>query len=130
MPRARRFNKKIQIWQTEKVSDGFGGFTVSESEVASVWAKLDTLDKFKYSNKDLGTIDFANSVKVTTRDNPNLSINYKVNFIKYRGVKYTLTEVPILTNFEDNFVTFVMVKENNYVAPLTRSFDYQLDFYV
>ena len=130
MPRARGFNKRIQLWQTESVSDGFGGNTVIESKIAEFWAKLDTLQNKRFTSRNDGTIDFANSVQVTMRSNPLLSLNYKVNYIVYRGARYELTENPVNKNFEDNSVSFIMVKQNNYVPTQNQMFNYQLDFYI
>jgi hypothetical protein len=130
MPRARGFNKRIQLWQTESVSDGFGGNTVIESKIAEFWAKLDTLQNKRFTSRNDGTIDFANSVQVTMRSNPLLSLNYKVNFIVYRGARYELTENPVNKNFEDNSVSFIMVKQNNYVPTQNQMLNYQLDFYI
>ena len=130
MPRARGFNKRIQLWQTESVSDGFGGNTVIESKIAEFWAKLDTLQNKRFTSRNDGTIDFANSVQVTMRSNALLSLNYKVNFIVYRGARYELTENPVNKNFEDNSVSFIMVKQNNYVPTQNQMFNYQLDFYI
>jgi hypothetical protein len=111
--RSRRFTKLIELWETENVPDGFGGYTVSESKRADIWANLQTMNKGRYSNKDFGDIDFANSVMVTTRDNPNIVIDYKTNFIKYRGENYFLSDRPVITDFEDNYVTFIMVRNND-----------------
>ena len=110
MPRARKYTKKIQLWGSVAVSDGFGGNTVSDSQITDLWANLTTLNAMKYQNTDFGDINLANSVEVKIRYNPNLSIDYKNNFIVYLGDKYFFSENTVVTDFRKNTVTFVMIK--------------------
>ena len=111
--RSRRFTKQIELWGATSVSDGFGGNTVSKSKITDIWADLSTLDRLKYSNRDNGEIDFSNSVGVTIRENPNLSIDYKNNFIVYMGEEYYFTDRPVVRDFQKGFVTFIMLRNND-----------------
>ena len=36
---SRKYTKAISIWQSTEQSDGFGGYTVTDELVYSVWAK-------------------------------------------------------------------------------------------
>lgn len=113
MPRARAYTKRIELHRSTKSADGFGGNTMTTAKVADLWAKLETLDKMKFRQTDLGTLDLANSVQVTVRDNPNISINYKTDFIIYRSENYFISDRPLITNFEDNYITFIMTRQND-----------------
>ncbi len=37
---SRTFNRKIELWETVKVSDGFGGSTVQNNYVTDIWANV------------------------------------------------------------------------------------------
>lgn len=115
MRRSRKYTKKIQLWNTAPVSDTFGGNTVAEFLVTSLWAELSTLNKFKYRNLDFGDIDMANSVAVTIRYRSDLNIDYKNMFIVYNGYKYSFTENSIDVDFKKNEFTFVMLKQNKVI---------------
>lgn len=128
MPRARKFNKRIDIWTTTPVSDGFGGNTIESSFYKTVWAELKTPKGKFYSNDDFGTIDLANTVDVIIRNDGNIP-NYKINFIKYLGVEYTITENSVNVDFKNNYIRFTMLKQNDYINSLgSASFTYNMDF--
>jgi len=111
--RARRFTKQVELWSTNSVADGFGGNTVTESKITDIWCDLSTLDRLKYANRDTGDIDFANSVSVTIRENPNLTIDYKNNFIVYLNEKYFFTDRPVVKDFQKGYVSFIMLRNND-----------------
>jgi SPP1 family predicted phage head-tail adaptor len=128
MPRARKFNKIIDVWKTTTVEDGFGGNTVNTEFVDSVWAKVETGSN-RFYNEELGTVDISDYVKVTIRNNPSFFLNYKTNFIKYLGTEYTITENSINVDFSNNYVTFKMLKQNEIAGPVgVTAFDYNLNF--
>lgn len=111
--RSRRFTKKIQLWRTEIQTNEFGGNEATSGNlISSIWANLQTLDSLKFTDRDFGTVDFANSVKVTIRSNPNIVISYKTDYFIYRNERYQLTDRPFIKNFEDNTISFIMVRQN------------------
>lgn len=64
----RKHLKRIQIWQNSAVSDGFSGNTLTESQLGSAWADIQTLsedreDRFGLDNDKAGIV-----FKVRTRN--------------------------------------------------------------
>ena len=111
--RARGFTKRIEIWGNTRVSDGFGGYTNTEALITTSWAKLETFNVSKRSGNatDFGLIDLNNAINITLRENPNLTIDTKNNYIKYRGDKYIINTAAVNVNFKDNLIKFVATKE-------------------
>jgi len=109
--RARGFNKRIDIYQTTKVSDSFGGYTNDASLLASVWANISTINVSKGSSNitAFGVIDVNNSVIVTIRKR---AIDIETMYIMYRGFKYTISSSPVNPNFEDSILQFIATKES------------------
>ena len=115
MRRARKYTKRIELWNSAPVEDGFGGYTVTDFKLLDVWAKLSTLNKFKYKNVDFGDIDLSNSIEITIRYRTDLTLDYKNMFIVYRGYKYTFSDRSINTNFLNNEITFLATKQNDVI---------------
>ncbi len=111
--RARAFTKRIEIWEATRVSNGFGGYTNTFALKATSWAKLETFTVSKRSGNatDFGLIDLNNAINITLRDNPNLTIDPKNDYIKYRGDKYIINTAPVNVNFKDNLIKFVATRE-------------------
>lgn len=111
------FNKRIEFYSLEPVSDGYGGNTVAETLVDTRWAKLDVLDAGS-AVTEYGLQDPSRAVRVTIRKN-NLAVS-KDYVVKYRGVSYMISSGPIEIGFENNFYEFVMQETNaksNTAAP-------------
>ena len=102
--RSRKLNKRIDFYQTASVSDGYGGFTTSNTLLTTSWASLQTQTSEKVS--DLGLDYTKGNIAVTIREREDLSLSSKSNYFMYRGVKYTITSFPTNTNFTDGFITF------------------------
>lgn len=109
--RSRGFNKRIDIYSIEAVSDGFGGNTTSETPVSSSWAKIETMSSGKAKNlQDFGIDDPQNTIQITTRKRKDLVYDAEVHMIKYRGQDYKITSSPTETNFTGRFITFMATK--------------------
>ena len=111
--RSRAFNKRIEIWETVKASDGFGGNTVTNVLVTSSWAKIDT---FKSGNKnntdtDFGTLSTQSGIIITLRKREDLVYNSVTQFVMYRGNKYIISTNPTNIQFKDNLIQFIGVRE-------------------
>lgn len=118
---ARRFRKRIEVWQTLEVADGYGGFTVSEQLITTTWADLKTIDS-KKQNTDFGVNTNQLAVMCTVRKRNDFYYNTLNQFIKYAGNKYTIISFPENKNFDNSFITFIAVKEDlkaaNIVTPI------------
>jgi hypothetical protein len=112
--RARAFNKRIEIWGTTSVPNGFGGNLASnDTLITTSWAKLETFTVSKRGGNatDFGLIDLNNAINITLRKREDLTIDTKNNYIKYRGDKYIINTAAVNVNFKDNLIKFVATKE-------------------
>lgn len=106
--RARELNKRVEIWQTTKVADSYGGNTIEEVLVSTTWAKLETQEGQTVS--DLGLDYTKGTVLVTVRNRNDIDYNSTTLYLKYRSEKYNIVTFPTNENFTDAFLTFTMVK--------------------
>lgn len=83
---ARQYNRKINIYRKESITDEFGGLISTDVLVKSIWAKITTNAGNKFVN--FGIQDFKNPVIFSVRGRKN-DIVYDENYhIEYKGVKY------------------------------------------
>jgi hypothetical protein len=88
---ARKYDRIIEMWITTTVSDGFGGNTVTTALDYTLWANV-TTNNASRTNEN-GQNDNFVQVVFTIRNNPNLNISIKDNFIKYNNVIYNIDSV-------------------------------------
>lgn len=82
----RAYNRKINIYRKEFVTDEYGGNVETNVLVKSIWAKITTNAGNKFVN--FGIQDFKNPVIFAVRGRKN-EITYNENYhIEYKGVKY------------------------------------------
>lgn len=111
---SREYNKRIEIWQTAVVDDGYGGDTVSETLIASSWAKVSSASNNARSIgrlTDLGITDPNNAIIVKLRHRNDLTYNAINQYLKYRGVKYIIQNDPTNIDFKDVDIEIIAVKE-------------------
>jgi hypothetical protein len=119
--RARKYNKRLEIWQTSPVSDGFGGSTLQPTLITYSWCKLVTLDRNSRST-DFGITDTTDTIILQLRKRNDLAYNSKNQFFKYRGLKYIIQGTPINVGFEDREIQITLkqesLKEVNDITPI------------
>ena len=108
--RSRKLSKRIEIWETTNVADGFGGSTVSEGLIASSWAEIITLNDINRST-DIGITSATNTIKVRLRKRNDITYNSINQFLKYRGFRYIIKNQPFNVGFRDDIIEIVAVKE-------------------
>ena len=82
----RSYNRKINIYRKDFVTDEYGGNVETNILVKSIWAKITTNAGNKFVN--FGIQDFKNPVIFAVRGRKN-EITYNENYhIEYKGVKY------------------------------------------
>lgn len=82
----RSYNRKINIYRKEFVTDEYGGNVETNVLVKSIYAKITTNAGNKFVN--FGIQDFKNPVIFAVRGRKN-EITYDENYhIEYKGVKY------------------------------------------
>jgi hypothetical protein len=79
------------MWITSTSSDGYGGNIVSTELDYTLWANVTTKSASR-TNENGQNDNFVQTV-FTVRNNPNLSISIKDNFIKYNNVIYNIDSV-------------------------------------
>ena len=77
---ARKYNSPIGIWQSVEVSDNYGGSTVEDSLVYSVWANVKT--KRASILQENGQRDNISQIIFTIRNRYDVNFSVKDNFIK------------------------------------------------
>ena len=115
--RSRAFNKRVEIWGLTAVSDGFGGNTLTETLLATSWAKIETTNPNRsdlggIAGGDGGILDATSSIIITMRKRDDLTIDMQTQFIKYAGVKYVINSNAIDLDFKDSFIKVVCTKES------------------
>lgn len=88
---ARKYDRIIEMWITTTVSDGYGGNTVNTELDYTLWANVTT--KQSSRTNENGQNDNFVQLVFTVRNNPNLNISIKENFIKYNNIIYNIDSV-------------------------------------
>ena len=117
---SRDLNRKIEVWAVTRVSDGFGGYTVSEALLGNSWASLETLNAGQIS-RAIGVEDVDKMLKVTVRKRNDLAYRNGVHFIVYRGIKYNIVKPPVEEGLDKRFITFY-ISENDLNETVAISF--------
>lgn len=110
MTKARKYTKRIQFWQTVAVADGFGGSTVSETLVATSWAKITTPNQY-HKLTEMGIIDVANSIIIHTRHREDIDYNAVNQYVIYRSVKYIVQNAPKNVDFKNVEIEIIATRE-------------------
>jgi head-tail adaptor len=87
----RKYTKSIEVWKTVTVADGYGGNIVTTELDYSLWSNV-TTNQSSRTNEN-GQNDNFVQVIFTVRNNPNLNISIKDNFIVYNSVIYNIDSV-------------------------------------
>lgn len=83
---ARQYNRKINIYRKDFVTNEYGGLVETNNLVKSIWAKITTNAGNKFVN--FGIQDFKNPVIFSVRGRKN-DIFYDENYhVEYKDVKY------------------------------------------
>jgi SPP1 family predicted phage head-tail adaptor len=121
--RARSFQKRIELWQTEEVFDGVSGNTNKDVLITSIWANVSTLNDNKRNNalaEGLGVEDRSNTIVVKLRRRADITYNSVNQFLKYRGFKYIIQSQPTNIDFDNSYVVILATRQSvNEVSELT-----------
>ena len=105
--RARKYNKKIELWQTSDVFDGYSGNAPVSALIAQVWCEIKT-NNSTYRDTDFGKTETSNRLVVKLRKRNDINYVSKNLFFKYRGHTYTIVSEPINVNFEDREIQIII----------------------
>lgn len=110
--RARKYNKKIELWQTTDVFDGYSGYATTSTLIDNVWCEIST-NNSTYRDTDFGKTETTNKIVVKLRKRNDIDYVSKNLFFKYRGNIYTIVSEPININFEDREIQIVLQLQPN-----------------
>ena len=113
--KARIFNKRIEIWSTSSISDGFGGTIASSPTLlGKSWANIKTMGvNSKYANTSTsnGLEPYTDAIIIQVRKRNDLTYSKINQFIKYKGVNYVIKNIPINVNFRDDVIELVAQRQ-------------------
>lgn len=88
---ARKYDKHIEVWKTTSVSDGYGGFTVTDAKDYSMWSNIVTKSQ-TYKDSE-GNVMNYNYLMFSVRNRVGFDLNIKTNYLKYNGVIYNIDSI-------------------------------------
>lgn len=122
--RARKYNKKIELWQTTFVQNEWGGTPNNETLLGKLWCQLVTTNK-PYRVTELGIIDTTDTINIKLRKRSDFDFNTKNQYFIYRNERYIMQTEPININFEDREVLITLKKASLKGATSTPPFGNQ-----
>lgn len=103
---ARQYSRKIAIYKTVNVPDGYGGNTVNDVLIGSYWAEVKQNSAFK--DNSIGKSDIKNNYSFKIRASLNLDMDINNLSIVYNGVKYVVNDI----RYEDELFRFLNITAN------------------
>ena len=103
---SRQYTRKIAIYKTTNVSDGYGGNTVTDVLIGSYWAEVKQNSSFK--DNSIGKSDIKNNYSFKIRANSILTPNIDNLSIIYKGSKYVVNDF----RYDDELFRFVNITAN------------------
>ena len=108
---SRRYNKRVEIWQSSSSSDGFGGSYNENVKLTTSWCKITTSNSLSRST-DFGITDTNDTIVLVLRKRNDITYNSVNQFFIYRGEKYILQGTPVNVGFEDREIQITLKREN------------------
>ena len=112
--RAKRYNKRIEIWQVTKTPDGYGGETVTDELITKSWCSIKTASTNKSNStraESLGITDPTNTIFISTRLRNDITYNAINQYIVYNGFKYIIQNEPTSVDFTNTEVEIIATRE-------------------
>jgi head-tail adaptor len=88
---SRKYNRKIQIFKTTSVADGYGGNTVTDVLIGSFWSEVSQNSAFR--DNQVGMSDIKNNWEFKIRANPALVPEIDNLSIIYNSSKYVANDI-------------------------------------
>lgn len=88
---ARQYNRKINIWTTDNVPDGYGGNTVTDRLIGSFWAEVKQNSAFR--DNSIGKSDIKDNWSFNIRANDILKPDMDNLRVEYRGIKRVVNDI-------------------------------------
>ena len=110
--RARKYHKKIEVWQTAPAEDGYGGGGTTTSLVTSSWCNIITDNKAKGGTEDGETTTYE-TIIVQLRKRNDITYTSNKQFFKYRGFIYQIKSNPVNVGFDDREIQITLERDSN-----------------
>lgn len=88
---ARQYNRKIDVYKTDMVPDGYGGNTVTDVLIGSFWAEVK--QNTSYTDNAVGDAILKASYTFKIRANSILNPDFGDMSIIYRGVRFMVNSI-------------------------------------
>jgi len=98
----RKYDKLIQLWKATEVSDGYGGYTVTDALQSTFWANIQT--KNARNQSDNGSVQNINQIVFTIRN--RYDIDLQDCYVKYQSKIY---QIATTTNQDLNNIEIEIV---------------------
>lgn len=103
---SRQYTRKIEIYKTTNVSDGYGGNTVTDVLIGSYWAEVKQNRSFK--DNAVGKSLIKNNYSFKIRSNDNITPDIDNLSIVYHGEKYVVNDL----RYDDELFRFINITAN------------------
>ena len=103
---ARQYTRKIAIYKTTSVPDGFGGNTVQDVLIGSYWAEVKQNSAFK--DNSIGNSQIKNNYTFKIRASINFDMDISNLSIVYRNAKYVVNDI----RYDDELFRFINITAN------------------
>jgi SPP1 family predicted phage head-tail adaptor len=103
---ARQYSRKIEIYKTINVPDGYGGNTVNDVLIGAYWAEVKQNSAFK--DNSIGKADIKNNYSFKIRASLKLDMDINNLSIIYAGSKYVVNDI----RYEDELFRFLNITAN------------------
>jgi hypothetical protein len=115
--RARKYNKKIEVYQSAPIFDGYSGNSCSSFTLLfSAWCQIKTLDTTS-KDTNVGEIVEESKLVVNLRKNSNIDYTSKGLYFKYRNIDYIVQGTPINIGFEDREIQVNLINSGVIINP-------------
>lgn len=102
---SRQYTRKIKIYNTIAVADGYGGNIAQDVLIGSYWAEVKQNSAFK--DNSIGKADIKNNYSFKIRSNSNITAETSINnlSIEYIGLKYVVNDI----RYDDELFRFINI---------------------
>lgn len=92
MFKSRVAHKRVEIYETTIVPDGFGGNLTSLGLVTTRWAVLEDMKANSLQN-EAGITSFSDTYRFTFRYDKEFELNAKKHILRYGGKHYKIMDI-------------------------------------
>ena len=103
---ARQYSRKIQIYTTGSILDGYGGLLVEDVLIGSFWAEVK--QNSSYKDNANGVSDIKGSYSFKIRANANITPDMSDLSIVYKFKKYVVNDI----RYDDELFRFINITAN------------------